>query len=716
MNNDENGREARIPKPNLNSNGGNNDNDNNKDQNGNNQNNRDNNQNVQNGAGNDEASDNISAGDASSALHDVSNPLKKGQKENERRFDKAHGKNSKADKNRKNKNKKKASSQGKNNPLKNAAKRLAKKGVKKTVKAGTPALAGLYAGGKLFDMLREKMGLLIGQASSMMRDALVNSPVGHALNLVHNAIAATGNAIHGIASGIGHMAGGIANTAGHVAGAIGHFASGVVHTGTSMVMSGVHAVSSSLGVSTVQAAAISTVMPAVAVGSVVFGLTSTFFNPGTREGSEPESCLALVDGAQEGASVNTNTSKKADDIAKSIWSAFKIYGLNDDQIAGILGCWQRESHGDPTSVEGIFDEPYTMGKHKKEALHNLSAYTSKVSTGSSQYTSGGACPGIGLGQWTGGNGIKLMAAAKKTNHNWYDLDFQVAYVLATPTPTGMSAKSFWSGLKHTNSSNAAVQYFLTHWEGVPGNALSEREGYANGFKRKMKSWKVNSKAGNSILKLAKNLGAHATEKAVQDAAQSCADAQKKINGDNSNLVNAALSYAWDNEKEATGNNGTQLYQKVHRGIFPGDPFFMSCDRNVASAVRWSGTDVTYPPGDTGRQLQYLASSKKWKKIGSTDHFDYKKLRPGDVMCKNGHTYLYVGNEAVKNSIKHGQHKASKVPSQADSVDASYMERSAGIGVEARYSIIEHGDGPYDIYRCIKPDHSSRYKSIGVHMK
>lgn len=594
------------------------------------------------------------------------------------------------------------------NMMANAGKGTAKK----FGKGAAPIAAGVYAANKFFNDMLNRFGLMMGQLGQGIQNALVNSPLGHLVDFA-------GNLAHGIgqtAGAVGHAIGGAVShglgALGHGLGAIGH---GIANIGSGIAQAataGVHALANGLGMSVASAGVMSGGITGLIVVAVVGGFITLNQSNGIKDADQPNQCKALVDAAQTGGG-KIDTSKQESAEAQKIYSAFKVFGLNDNQIAGILGCWGRESHVDPTSIEGIFDEPYRIGPRKKAALSNLSSYTSKVSTGSSQYTNGGACPGLGLGQWTGGNGLKLMAAAKHAHKKWYDLDFQIAYVMSTPTPTGMSADSFWKGMKHTNSVSAAVDYFLVHWEGVPGNAEGERIGYANSFVKQEKNWKINSSYAHSILAMAKSLGAAATEKAVSDAAQSCADAQ--LSADNSQAVNAALSYAWDNEKLATGNNGTKLYQTVHKQILPGDPFFMSCDRNVALAERWSGTDISYPAGPTGAQLKYLEGSPKWKHIGNTKSIKYSDLKPGDVMCKNGHTYLYVGNKAVLASIKRGQHKASKVPANADDVDASYGERSAGIGTEARYSVIDHGDGPYEVFRNIKSDHSSKYKSIGAHV-
>lgn len=605
----------------------------------------------------------------------------------------------------------------KNSPIGRMASKMGKKALKNTAKVAAPAAAGLMAAGVLYFKMRRAFGMMMQTAAAGLRNAIDNSALGHMVDLAHNAVAGIGN----IAGQAGNALGNLGNAIGHGASALGHLASNAISTVTTTAIHGVQALAHGIGVSTVHAASLVGVAIAMGAGGIiVLGIGTTFFNAGQRDTlvKNPNECLAGVDAAQSGAQ-NEHIDKQSKEYenAKELYKTFKVFGLNDTQIAGILGNWGHESGIDPTSVESIFDEPYEIGPRKKAALSNPAKYVAGISHGNAQYTRGGACPGIGLGQWTGGNGVRLMAAAKKVGAKWYDLKFQVAYMIANDTPTGKSSKSFWDGMKHTNSVNAAVQYFLTNWEGVTGNALQDRESKAATYYRQMKDWDrgdKNDKFVQSVFEMAKQLGKSATAKAVTDAAESCAAAE--MSSDNSTAANAALSYAWDNQQQATGNNGTKLYQQLHRAILPGDPYFESCDRNVSLAMRWSGTDINYPAGPVTTQRQYLAGSHKWKKVGTTSNFPYKDLRPGDVMVSGEHTYLYVGAEAIRASIRRGEHSASKVTKGADDVDASYGERSAGIGAEADYSINKHGDGPYDIYRCIKPDHSSKYKSVAAKAK
>lgn len=299
------------------------------------------------------------------------------------------------------------------------------------------------------------------------------------------------------------------------------------------------------------------------------------------------------------------------------------------------------------------------------------------------------------------------------NADWYSLDFQLAYVFGTPSPTGRT--NFWDEFKKQSGSvEDDTAYFEKNWEGIMDASLGERQRFAKSLESQADSWSGDSSFAKSVIAMAKKMGAVATEKAVSEAAADCADADNKAN--NSDAVKAALSYAWDSNELAKGNNGTPLYQKVVDGVL-GDHLYQSCDRNVAAAMRWSGTDIDYPAGNTSVQLHYLEGSPKWKHIGNTNSVSYDQLQPGDVMVNDGeHTYLYVGNKAVKDSIASGQHKKSDTPADGDEVDASYGERSAGIGVNAAFSIKQHGDGPYEIYRIVKPDKSDKYKNVASDVK
>lgn len=113
--------------------------------------------------------------------------------------------------------------------------------------------------------------------------------------------------------------------------------------------------------------------------------------------------------ASEGAS--GDFSAQTEENAKTIYSVLSAWGMSDENIAGILGNWSHESGIDPTSVETIFDEKFTIGPRKQAA----EAMNFKMAQVDPSYA---ACfpaidlMGIGLGQWTNGRNSLLTEYAK----------------------------------------------------------------------------------------------------------------------------------------------------------------------------------------------------------------------------------------------------------------------------------------------------------------
>ena len=314
-------------------------------------------------------------------------------------------------------------------------------------------------------------------------------------------------------------------------------------------------------------------------------------------------------------------------------------------------------------------------------------------------------PGLGMGQYTGGGAKTFLDAADSAGASWYTIDFQLAYTLAKGAPA--SSSGFWEKYKQqTGDAAAMARYFSQYWEGNTSNGWEKRQSSATSWYEQLGSWSADSTYGNSVIAMAERLGATATDNNVAKKKSNCA---KTINADNSSIANAAVSYAYETQDEGRGNDGTELYRRVHDAIWGSGDIYQSCDRGVATAVRWSGSDDTYPAGSTTEQLAYLLSSEKWEKVGSSGSLTMQDLLPGDVFCLDGHTFLYVGTDAVK----------AKYPdSNGDSVSASYQERSPGVGNDAS-DIINRmngqdwiGRGEYQVFRCVKPDHSTTYTNAG----
>lgn len=131
------------------------------------------------------------------------------------------------------------------------------------------------------------------------------------------------------------------------------------------------------------------------------------------------------------------------------------------------------------------------------------------------------------------------------------------------------------------------------------------------------------------------------------------------------MARCMVAYSYPVKSMGVLNNGTELYVSVHKAIFPGDIYFQSCDRGVATAVRWAGADSSFPPGSTYTQMSYFlgksgeSGPNKWKEIDWGGNVAL--LRPGDIIIWNtnllgyglpngrepGHIVMYVGNELVR---------------------------------------------------------------------
>lgn len=418
----------------------------------------------------------------------------------------------------------------------------------------------------------------------------------------------------------------------------------------------------------------------------------------------------------EGGDVNATMEVNA----KKIYSIFKAYGLNDECIAGILGNMQTEGSIDPTTVEGIYDEPHQIGPKKQAAVDTLDSYTSgtlfglyassgiSINQNAYKASDGKYYCGIGLVQWTGPAAYQMLSVGEGSGQAWYSMEYQLAYMLSDAHyRPGFFAD--WKANQSTSVSDGCY-HFSAGYEGNTVMAQAERQANSATWYSKMSSWSVDEAYYQSVLNLSKTMGGNAADAAKGKAAERCKTDVGAY--DNSSMASAAVSYAYATSDEGNGNNGTDLYQRVHDNIFPGDAYYMSCDRGVACAVRWSGSDDDFPAGSTNVQYDHLQASPKWESLGMAGTLSASDLLPGDVFILDGHVFMYVGTEAVQ-----AVH-ADKADPSSDSVSASFGERSPGCGADST-SILNRGGedwigrGQYEVFRCVQPDQSEVYKNAGM---
>lgn len=416
--------------------------------------------------------------------------------------------------------------------------------------------------------------------------------------------------------------------------------------------------------------------------------------------------------------------------AKLVYSIFRSYGFNNASIAGILGNMECESKIDPAGVEGIYERGI-LGEKKSNALVDLPKYTEDVlfpvyredntDFNPSGYETQDAAGqtiyhcGIGIVQWTGPAAMDLRKVAQTFGIDWYNMDFQMAYLVADCFYRNGFFSEWVVNQDEDTGVDAAREagfYFCEKFEGNERRA-PERRDPAERWYNTIQDWgddQIDQPFVDNILAMAEQLGAIVEFMDVRDSSYTCMNGQSY---DNSSLANAAISFAWANSSLALNNNGTELYQKVHDEILPHDHTYKSCDRVVALAVLWSGTDDDYKTGTTN-QYNYLESSAKWEKLGTSSSVSIDELQPGDVFCTTndashdyGHTFIYTGEELIQ--LAHG----SDANAGSNSVSGSIGTRAATC--DASTTTYLGGSRVYGVYRCIDPDNSDTYRSIGSGM-
>lgn len=470
------------------------------------------------------------------------------------------------------------------------------------------------------------------------------------------------------------------------------------------------AISSAVGgvVSASTAGVASFVAIAIGATGIVGTVAMREGNNAARDGLLP-SCTVAVDNAVKASDgAQGDFSAQTEENAKTIYSVLSAWGMSNENIAGILGNWSHESGIDPTSVETIFDEKFTIGPRKQDAeLKNFKM--AQVDPAYAARFPAIDFMGIGLGQWTNGRNTLLTDYAKSIGKPWYTLETQLGFMVSKDDPTRVGQVKALINNSEGGSVSAATSYFLTKWEGINDGTLGTREAAAGTWFAKMGGWSKNQSLADSILAQSGSAVTGANNTSVAQAASQCKSFAGHV--DNSSLVKAALSYAWPYNDEGKGNDGTDLYKYLHKEVLgESDNFYASCDRTVATAVRWSGTDDSYPAGGVSNQLAYLQGegSSKWKPVDYNG--DKSKLQPGDILLRTtggvSHTVMYVGEDSVKEVWGEGNYEA-----HGEIVSGSLNDRSPTVG--QFYTGSTGLDTDYLAFRNVTKEQSSKFTSVTV---
>lgn len=485
------------------------------------------------------------------------------------------------------------------------------------------------------------------------------------------------------------------------------------------VAKGIGAIAAAMGLPPAVVAGVSAVM---LTATVAGGMGAMSADDLSRVTSKPD-CRESYQAAQvAGAAALEDIDKEAkmNENAQIVYSVLKTYNpnLDDAHIAAVLSNWQAEGSIDPTTIEGIYDEPYQVGPRKQSAMSDdLASWTQNELFG--MYARQGTplnhdaffadepghymC-GMGLAQHTGNGAWAFLSASRELGVEWSDMAFNMAYNLYNGSPCGgkppqcSDSSEFWEYYQNVTGSPEEICHWFTQY--YEGNTyfIDNHDDTVQDWLSKCASFRVDETSANSAIEMLNAMGKSAVASSVNQAVSSCVRCTPGAAYGNGTIAEAAAAISWPTRDESKNNDGTEVYKTVHDVVLGSGELYKSCDRGVCTAVRWSGADKDYPPGACSEQLAYLttgAGKEKWQHLGSAASLKMEDLQPGDVFVKSAHTFIYVGEEAIQ--AVHGE-RATK---GANSVSASLNERSPAVTTEATDYVGK--DAEYQVFRNIKPD-------------
>lgn len=241
--------------------------------------------------------------------------------------------------------------------------------------------------------------------------------------------------------------------------------------------------------------------------------------------------------------------------------------------------------------------------------------------------------GKGVVQWTGArwrgaDGLREFAKHKGTE--WTDMATQMHFILwevGKGTPwngkAGGAEKRGWQATLNETTPSAAAETWMRLYErpGVPH--LDRRISAADTIYETYQGQTLDNVSLESS-----NCGAGA------------------VNGD---IAATAMNLAWPHRvsiaKSRSARHGESVakpeyvaaVEEFHRSIT--DAIFTDCGVFVSTVMRSSGVDPDYPLRGTSIQLPYVKNSPKYHTFVPSSE---SELQPGDILIRDGHTYMYVG--------------------------------------------------------------------------
>lgn len=178
------------------------------------------------------------------------------------------------------------------------------------------------------------------------------------------------------------------------------------------------------------------------VNSIIGGVYNHFGISQSEDGatSYDSSGNPILNPTESWTSSNTTYTKiDPTESSKQIYEYLIKHGFTKIGASGIMGCWGAESSNRADRLEGDYLKKFPgfqVAMASNEALNDYTqnvlfpAYArSNIKINKSAYLGqdGNYYPGIGLAQWTGPRGYRLLQLAKQQNGDWRELQTQLDY-------------------------------------------------------------------------------------------------------------------------------------------------------------------------------------------------------------------------------------------------------------------------------------------------
>ncbi|OLT27045.1 hypothetical protein BJF83_19535 [Nocardiopsis sp. CNR-923] len=257
----------------------------------------------------------------------------------------------------------------------------------------------------------------------------------------------------------------------------------------------------------------------------------------------PIDCRAATERTVREIDDNTEsgaTSADMEAMAEDVYSILAGMGMQDENIAGVLGNFQHESRIDPTTVETIYNEPYEIGPRTREAEENGFQVELIDADYAAQWPAIDLV-GIGLGQWTNGRNTLLTDYAESTGGEWWELETQLSFMLSEDDPVRVR---FVQDLIENPSGSVeeSTEAWMVEWEGLTLDSdmnaprLTERLEDADVWFAKMDGWEADEDRADSILEQAEATVDVANQNRRTAAVQECRTAD--VNGGSGTVTQA----------------------------------------------------------------------------------------------------------------------------------------------------------------------------------